>query len=837
MLRFGLVLIYISISVACRSEGLMIKGNEYLIDDRSSYCVFDHVRPVFNNRLKIDFEIAPAGKVGCIIRIMNEHTHSTYNLLYDGNGDAPVFTFNHEGRNILIEAPVKRKLISESHWVQVCLDFDLMNDSVVLYIDEERFTAKGLNLEEQWSPVIHFGRSEHVIDVLTYGLRNLKVSDGSRKHFFFPLNESDREDVHDSNKKITGHVDNPVWLINAAYYWASGPSFSSVKTAGSNFNPETEDMYYFNEDSIIIYNIRTKETLSRKYANTCPVQMFLGTNFLDRENNRIYVYEVFTEFAGSTTMAYLDLETCQWTALSTDVLPIQLHHHSNHFDRESRSYFIFGGFGNGLYNDKLYTYKLDLNKWDTLELHGDRITPRYFSSMGCSSSGKTLYLFGGMGNESGYQSVGRIYYYDLYAINLDSGVIRKLWEIPWERDPMVPVRNMVLADDSTFYTLCYPEHFSHSLLKLYRFSIHDGSFQVLGDSIPIVSEKITTHANLYFNHSSNELYSIIQEFENDDIASGINVYSLLYPPATPNDLVYYTSGKAPVKPLIVCLLIMLLLFVVFLIVRNIRREKSGVDMPDVTHGNAELPEVNVSDSLLHHSVPNSIYLFGELAVFDRKNKDITYMLSTKLRRAFLLILLYSNQKNGIASRELSEQLWPDKLDDKVKNSRGVTLNNLRKILSELDGIRLIYDKGVYRILKEDTCYCDYMRCLDMVNKKKTDGDLSEFVHIVSRGKFLKSQDEALFDSFKASAEKELEPFLLIEADNSYKSKKYQTSVLLSESIFNIDPINEQALSFMLNSLIKLNRKDDAKRKYLLFIAEYKQITGVAYGKKWTELIS
>lgn len=260
-------------------------------------------------------------------------------------------------------------------------------------------------------------------------------------------------------------------------------------------------------------------------------------------------------------------------------------------------------------------------------------------------------------------------------------------------------------------------------------------------------------------------------------------------------------------------------------------------MPDVTHGNAELPEVNVSDSLLYHSVPNSIYLFGELAVFDRKNKDITYMLSTKLRRAFLLILLYSNQKNGIASRELSEQLWPDKLDDKVKNSRGVTLNNLRKILSELDGIRLIYDKGVYRILKEDTCYCDYMRCLDMVNKKKTDGDLSEFVNIVSRGKFLKSQDEALFDSFKASAEKELEPFLLIEADNSYKSKKYQTSVLLSESIFNIDPINEQALSFMLNSLIKLNRKDDAKRKYLLFIAEYKQITGVAYGKKWTELIS
>ncbi|MDR2919780.1 MAG: DNA-binding transcriptional activator [Tannerella sp.] len=837
MLRFSLVLIYICISVTCRSEGLLIKGNDYLIEDRSTYCVFNNVKPVFDNRLKIDFEIAPIGNIGYVMRIMNEETNSTYNLLYDGNGESLVFTLNHEGKNILIEAPVKQMLISESHWLQLCLDFDLINDSVVLYINDERFTAKGLDLEEQWSPVIHFGKSEHVIDILTYGLRNLKVNDENRKNFFFPLNESDGEDVHDCNKKITGHVDNPVWLINSAYYWAFGPSFSSGKTAGSNFNPDTEDVYYFNEDSIIIYNIGTKETLSRRYANKCPMQMFLGTNFLDRENNRIYVYEVSVESAGSTTISYLDLNTYQWTALSTDVLPIQLHHHSNHFDQESRSYFIFGGFGNGLYSDKLYVYKLDLNKWDTLELRGDRITPRYFSSMGCSSSGKTLYLFGGMGNESGYQSVGRIYYYDLYSVDLDSGVVRKMWEIPWEKENMVPVRNMVLADDSTFYALCYPEHFSHSLLKLYRFSIDDGSFLMLGDSMPIVSEKITTHANLYFDQHSNELYSIVQEFENDDIASGMKLYSLLCPPATQNDLLYYKSGKGPVKYIIVCLLIILLLVAAFLIVRSIRRKKSRVDMPDVINDDSEISVIKVSDSQSDISVPNSIYLFGELSVFDRKNRNITYMLSAKLRQAFLLILLNSNQKNGITSRDLSEQLWPDKLEDKVKNSRGVTLNNLRKILSELEGLSLVYDKGRYRILKEDTCYCDYMRCLDIINKKNADDDLSEFVNIVSRGKFLKSLDDEFFDSFKASVEKELEPFLLLEADNSYKSEKYQISVLLSESILNIDPANEHALYFIINSLVKLNRKDEAKRKYLLFITEYKQLTGNAYGKKMAELIS
>jgi hypothetical protein len=78
-----------------------------------------------------------------------------------------------------------------------------------------------------------------------------------------------------------------------------------------------------------------------------------------------------------------------------------------------------------------------------------------------------------MGNESGEQTVGRKYYYDLYKIDLTTKQISKLWEIPWERDNVVPVRGMVILNDSSFYTLCYPEHFSESLLKLYRFSLKD----------------------------------------------------------------------------------------------------------------------------------------------------------------------------------------------------------------------------------------------------------------------------------------------------------------------------------------------------------------------------
>lgn len=832
MVRFGLSLIFVFFFTVCRSEGLMIKGNDYLIDDRSAYCVFDRIKPVFYNRLKIDFEIAPVGRIGYVTRIINEQTGTTFNLLYDENDESTVFKFNYEGKNTLIEVPVEREIIRKNYWIRVCLDFDMVNDSVLLCINDRSFKVKGPALKAEWAPVIHFGKSEHVIDILTYGLRNLSVND-DRKSYFFPLNESSGVNVHDAGKKNTGRVENPVWLINAAYYWTSGSSFSSEKAAGSNFNPDTEDVYYFNEDSIIIHNIRTKETVSERYANACPMRIILGTNFLDRLNNRIYVYEVSVESVGSTTISYLDLDTYRWTALSTDVLPIQLHHHSNYFDQKRLSYIIFGGFGNALYSDKLYEYRLEENRWDTLELRGDRITPRYFSSMGCSSSGKTLYLFGGMGNESGFQSVGRMYYYDLYAIDLDSGVVRKMWEIPWEKEHVVPVRNMVLAGDSVFYTLCYPEHFSRSLLKLYRFSLRDGSFQIVGDSIPIVSEKITTHANLYFDRHSSELYTIVQAFENDDIASEMKLYSLLYPPATRKDLLYYSADGEQPAVLFFCLLVIILLIAVFLILKRKGRNKADKLIVDVVP-EARRPET--ADAPQIESVPNSIYLFGGLSVYDRKNRDITYLFSSKLRQVFLLILQNSIGKDGISSYDLSERLWPDKPEDKVKNSRGVTLNNLRKILNEIDGLRLVYDKGKYRIWIEDACYCDYIHCLDIIREKNVSDNVSEFVKIVSRGKFLKSLNEDFFDSFKASLEKELEPFLLLEAENAYMNGKYQLSILLSESVFNVDSINEQALSFIVNSCIKLHKRDEAKRKYLFFVTEYKLLTGEAYGKEFSELL-
>ena len=71
------------------------------------------------------------------------------------------------------------------------------------------------------------------------------------------------------------------------------------------------------------------------------------------------------------------------------------------------------------------------------------------------------------------------------------------------------------------------------------------------------------------------------------------------------------------------------------------------------------------------------------------------MFSAKLKQVFCLILQYSAE-GGITSQRLSNVLWPGRPAANVKNSRGVTINNLRKALGELDGIELIYEKGRFK---------------------------------------------------------------------------------------------------------------------------------------------
>lgn len=552
-------------------------------------------------------------------------------------------------------------------------------------------------LSDEFSPKIVFGKSDHIIDVPEIAVDKLVVN--AEHTYTFPLDEADGESVCNQEGTLYGKVENPIWLINEAYHWRKEGGFASASEAGSCYNADRNEIYYFNRDSLFVYNMETGSTSAKAFAERCPVKLFLAGSFFDSGSERLYAYEVYTENGDSEPMiASLDLHTLGWRVESYSRLSMQLHHHCSYYDAVRKRYTIFGGFGNMYYSNKFYMFNAEEGRWNTLgSLSGDFLCPRYFSSAGYLDSNHSVYIFGGMGNESGDQVIGRCYFHDFYKVDLQEMRVQKLWDISEGQPNMVPAQDMVILNDSCFYVLRYPESVSNSFLHLYRFSVEDGSCHILGDSIPIYSDKITTNARLYYNERQSRLFVTVQE-TSDDVSSKFSVYSLLFPPVS---LEKYTANNGGGNALHVWLVLVAAVVAVaggsvWIVYKRHRNSGKGEDGKAVRQDKEQLPEasdVKVEKMAVDTGTVNSMYLFGDFSVFDRNGRNISYMFSLRIKQIFCLILRYSDA-DGISSKQLSDLIWPDKPKDKVKNSRGVAINHLRKILKELDGIELVYEKDV-----------------------------------------------------------------------------------------------------------------------------------------------
>ena len=266
---------------------------------------------------------------------------------------------------------------------------------------------------------------------------------------------------------------------------ALNPSFNLIYFDA--FAPEKQEFYIYNQDSIITYNIykRTSEQLPyMPEKTTFPIR--LGMNFYDESKGNIYAYELNW---AETFIAKMNPQTRTWDMINQNDITLQMHHHSAIFNPQKQQFLFFGGYGNRRYYNTFITYDLLQERWDTLHFAGDKISPRFFAGIAMSPDCKHAYIYGGKGNETGDQNVGIQYYYDFYQLDFETKQIKKLWEHKAPSANRIPTRDMILSEDGKYvYLLAYPEYKPETHLQLYRLSISDGSYEALGDSIPLTSE-------------------------------------------------------------------------------------------------------------------------------------------------------------------------------------------------------------------------------------------------------------------------------------------------------------------------------------------------------------
>ena len=223
---------------------------------------------------------------------------------------------------------------------------------------------------------------------------------------------------------------------------------------------------------------------------------------------------------------------------------------------------------------------------------------------------------------------------------------------------------------------------------------------------------------------------------------------------------------------------------------------------------------------------------------------MTYMFSPKIRHIFLYILINSITKDGVLSSDMNNLFWPDKPDDKIKNLKNVTMNHLRKTLQELEGIELTHQKGYFKLMFTDECYCDYQRFFFLTDGMKraplSENDTMELNNILAQGKFLNTIEESLFDYFKQQAESFTVNLLSEQIHTFYKNGRNSATIRICNILFAIDPLSDIAMTYAVCTYRRQNRSDKAIHLYGIFTKEYRKVMDedypIAFDKVNTENI-
>ena len=850
MIRRRLCLLFLltGMTLFAYSQGLLFQANDKEIKERTSLQIFQEGEiPCFTKNFQLSFELSirDFDTFGYVFLLKEDQGKTKYSFTYTYlDGENSTFKFNTDGKENHYSLNLRNDALAYQ-WIPVSFAFDLQQDVLTIRIGDNEKKITSLGLKDTFCPHLFFGRYDYILDMPTFAIRNLKL-EGDRSHSYtFPLNENEGEEVHTSTGKVLGTVVNPVWLINGSYHWEKLFEYSFQTPSGITFEPDSQRLIIFSQDSLLTYNLLKRQPQKYSYSNKLPVKLQLATHFMNTTDGKLYVYELNNLPLGDATVAALDLNNQEWKQTGVAALPVQLHHHDGFWDETTGKYLVFGGFGNKRFNNTFLEYDIEGDRWDTLSYSGDRIIPRYFSGMAVNKNREHIYVFGGMGNESGEQSVGRNYLHDLYLLDRKQQSVRRLWQNASDHR-LVVARDMILTPDEKYiYALCYPEYLSDTYLQLYRLTVDDGTMKALGDSIPMRSEEIMTNANLYYNSLTHEYYCTTTEFDKKG-HTVIRTYVLSAPPVSLDEIRSYGSRSSlEIRWLwIMAGIGVLLLAGGVLFVRKKRGkqrnavlESSSVLMsppvgrePDKSvQGKETLAKEDFESSLVR---PNAVYLFGPFTVIDRNGRDITHLFSSRLRQVFIYILLHSTH-NGVLSASLNEVFWPDKPDDKVKNLKGVTINQIRKNLAELDGVELVHDKGYFRLVFTD-CYCDYFRFRTLKNAEEVENELGI---LLMRGKFLDGMDAGMMDHFKQKVEEFLSSFLPLEIERLYQQHKYDAVIRFCNVLFRVEPVNELALAYGMHALNHTGSSQEAILQYSLFVREYRQMMNEEYSTSYAELMS
>jgi hypothetical protein len=599
-MRFFFTLIFIfSFTLVNAQDGLKFISNNQPKENRSQLIFEDKFNA--KDSLVINFKFSIYNKlfIGDLLNIRNSKNNSTISLSYNftySEDNKPFINLNIKGIKNLVKIQIPENFIQYQKWIDVKLKIDYkLNQAELKFLNN---TYSISNLFEKNSSLeeieILFGKNEFNEDIPAFNLKNLELKIDS-SIVYFPLDEKQGTRVISSNGNFKGKIINPSWLIDDFNNWKliKQVEFESNHTIAY----DTENMQFILLGKDKRYNFDIVSRLLDKITLKKPSEFHSYTSgkaFIEPKTKNILVLQtgepnpsqnkflnkkLGIESINNTnqsnnkntySIASFSSSTSNWQGLFyKDILKNPLFHFNAYYENSSQNILIFGGYSDFKYLNRFLKYDSYSNSINEILMEGDNISPRFKSGMG-SLNDSTLFLYGGEGNLSGDQSIGKIPFNDLYKIDLKNNSINLVWEKEYDSAHNSISKNLIFDETQEFF-YCLADSEEKGAISLKKVSVNDGNRVSLGKSINFDSSIIANEFNLFYEKKNNKLYAYTVEFTDNKLEKNIiSFYSIEMEPisanSTMNEKVELSQSFMNSKWIIVGLII--ILFIILIVIFN-----------------------------------------------------------------------------------------------------------------------------------------------------------------------------------------------------------------------------------------------------------------------------
>jgi len=540
-------------------------SNDKPKDERTSYHVFEKDIN-FKNNLKVSFKLTLYSPlfIGEILSIKNTRNQKEISLYYKytyNEKNESFIQINKVGEEKIYQNKISDEIIINGTWIDVQIILDFINEKIVFSFNGNTVEIPQNFERNKDNYDIVFGKHDIYFDVPSFKIMNLDVSSDDFE-INFPLNQMEGEEVYSKNKKHKGYVENPYWLIGDFYHWKKTKTFLQSNSTEVVFDQLNSSFYLLANTYLLRYNFLLNTVDSIPYNNKKDfVKSIKGKGVIDYKNNSIVVYktsmnrmvkndlliqklgltiesekkgEIEKKYKDSYTIASLSLDTFKWESIDEKNLFEEIRFHNNTFlNNKSDKMIMFGGYSNFHYFNDFIQYDLRTKERSEIIFTGDVIPPRFFASHSFKKNNKLL-LYGGVGNMSGEEHIGRKYFDDLYEVDFKKKSILRKWSGENKLLQSASSENLILSPDGkSFYNLSFAENTSNTNTQLKKIQIKDGRTVLLGDEIPFKTNKFPNKINLFQLKKNNRLILYKKEYQDNQIQKNqISFYTIEFEPVT-----------------------------------------------------------------------------------------------------------------------------------------------------------------------------------------------------------------------------------------------------------------------------------------------------------------